>query len=137
MREKKFFFLKREKENWGENEAVYFIEVLTLSVETGRDLKSAIEITCKNRFRDLTDISQYLIRYFQLMSGEFYPRQYSIGKAFNLGQYNEDIFKDIEQNKYKLVCFNDSSQIDDFEKAKNELIDFFEKKYYEKSEYEI
>ena len=99
--------------------------------------KDSVEITCKNRFRDLTDISQYLIRYFQLMSGEFYPRQYSIGKAFNLGQYNEDIFKDIEQNKYKLVCFNDSSQIDDFEKAKKDLIDFFEKKYYEKSEYEI
>lgn len=31
-----------------EFEALYFFEVLTLSVETGRDLKSAIEITCNN-----------------------------------------------------------------------------------------
>lgn len=38
-----------------ENEAVYFFEVLTLSVETGRDLKSAIEITCKNIDSEISD----------------------------------------------------------------------------------
>ncbi len=38
-----------------ENEAVYFFEVLTLSVETGRDLKSALEITCKNIDSEISD----------------------------------------------------------------------------------
>ena len=31
-----------------ENEAVYFFEVLTLSVEAGRNLKTALEVTCDN-----------------------------------------------------------------------------------------
>ena len=38
-----------------EGEAVYFFEVLTLSVETGRDLKSALEITCKNIDSEISD----------------------------------------------------------------------------------
>ena len=38
-----------------ENEAVYFFEVLTLSVEIGRDLKSALEITCKNIDSEISD----------------------------------------------------------------------------------
>lgn len=38
-----------------ENEAVYFFEVLTLSVETGRDLKSALEITCRNIDSEISD----------------------------------------------------------------------------------
>lgn len=38
-----------------EMEAVYFFEVLTLSVETGRDLKSSLEITCKNIDSELSD----------------------------------------------------------------------------------
>ena len=38
-----------------ESEAVYFFEVLTLSVETGRNLKSALEITCKNIDSEISD----------------------------------------------------------------------------------
>lgn len=38
-----------------EFEALYFFEVLTLSVETGRDLKSAIEITCNNIDSEISD----------------------------------------------------------------------------------
>lgn len=38
-----------------EREAVYFFEVLTLSIETGRDLKSALEITCKNIDSEISD----------------------------------------------------------------------------------
>ncbi len=38
-----------------EAEAVNFFEVLTLSVETGRDLKSALEITCDNIDSELSN----------------------------------------------------------------------------------
>jgi len=44
-----------------ENEAVYFFEVLTLSVESGRNLKSALEITCKNIDSEISDEFQKTI----------------------------------------------------------------------------
>lgn len=38
-----------------EFEALYFFEVLTLTIEAGRDLKSSIEITCKNIDSEISD----------------------------------------------------------------------------------
>lgn len=38
-----------------DNEAMYFFEVLTLSLETGRNLKTALEITSSNVNSDLSD----------------------------------------------------------------------------------
>jgi len=38
-----------------EFEALYFFEVLTLTIEAGRDLKSAIEITCNNIDSEISD----------------------------------------------------------------------------------
>ena len=38
-----------------DNEAMYFFEVLTLSLETGRNLKTALEITSNNIDNELSD----------------------------------------------------------------------------------
>ena len=38
-----------------DNEAMYFFEVLTLSLETGRNLKTALEITSNNIYNELSD----------------------------------------------------------------------------------
>ena len=43
-------------------------------------------------------------------------------------------FKDYEN--YKIVCFNDTEQLDDFEITKNKLIDFLEGKLSQKSSFE-
>jgi len=49
----------------------------------------AFNITSKNRFRKATDINQYLIRYFQLLKGEFIPRRHNIGKMYTLSKCNK------------------------------------------------
>lgn len=38
-----------------DNEALFFFEVLTLSLETGRDLKKALDLTCKNIDSEISD----------------------------------------------------------------------------------
>lgn len=96
-----------------------------------------MDTSCKNRFRNLTDITQYLIRYFQLASGKFYPRKYNYGKAFNLDNENKYIIKELEKRKYKIVCFNDSGKVTDFEASKRILNDYLEKRFPEKSKYEL
>ena len=91
----------------------------------------------KNKFRNLDDVSQYLIRYFQLASGNFYPRKYKESKMYKLKDDNTFIGRDIEKKKYKLVCFNDSLDINNFEQAKKSLNVFLSKRYNIKSSYEI
>ena len=90
-----------------------------------------------NRFRDLSDVSQYLVRYWQLASGNFYPRSSKYGMYFALNDDNKDIIKELEKRKYKIVCFNDTEKVTDFEKSKKSLNDYLEKRYPNKSSFEI
>ena len=89
-----------------------------------------------NRFRALSDISQYLVRYWQLVSGEFYPRNSKFGMYFELTNDNRKIINKIKKRKYKVVCFNDSEVLTDFEKSKTVLNNFLDKKFPEKSKFE-
>lgn len=97
----------------------------------------ALVQSSKNRFRDLSDISQYLIRYFQLASGKFYPRKHSYGKGFNLQDDNSHIIKELKKGKYKIVCFNDTLMVNDFQKSKRSLNTYLENKFPKKSKYEL
>jgi len=96
----------------------------------------AFNITSKNRFRKATDINQYLIRYFQLLKGEFIPRRHNIGKMYTLSNNNQKIINTIKKQKKKMICINDANTNYDFDKAKEELINSFEKILPEKSSFE-
>lgn len=91
---------------------------------------------CLNRFRDLSDVSQYLIRYFQLAKGEFYPKSPKFGKYYALEDDNYEIIKDLKKSCYKIVCFNDTPKIDDFEKSKETLNLYFKERFPKKSSFE-
>lgn len=96
----------------------------------------AMEKSSLNRFRDLSDISQYLIRYYQICSGNFIPRKSNFGMYFRLENNNNHIIKQLEKNKYKIACFNDTSVVTNFEESKKSLNNYLEKKYPNKSSYE-
>ena len=100
--------------------------------------KEAFNTTSKNRFRENTDINQYLIRYWQLLTGNFYPRSRKIGKYFEISNYNENMLNAIEKQKYKMICMNDvdSTRKIDFEKIKNTINKSFDKILSEKSKFE-
>ena len=55
----KFYLDKKieERANKLDDEAMYFFEVLTLSLETGRNLKNALELTARNVDSELSDFS--------------------------------------------------------------------------------
>lgn len=89
-----------------------------------------------NRFRNLTDVTQFLARYYQLCTGKFYPRNYKFGKSFALNNNIEEVIRDIETNKYKTICLNDTIDVTEFEKVKESVIEMFEKLYPDKSEFE-
>lgn len=97
--------------------------------------KEVFDCTSRNKFRSCYDISQYLMRYWNLVDGNFIPSK-DIGKAFNIGKDIEKIKNVIEKQKYKVACFNDSIEDIDFEYCKNAIINSFEKILPEKSQFE-
>ena len=99
---------------------------------------SIIDETCKHKFRDLKqDVNQWLIRDWQIAEGNFIPRSYKFGKAYF--ELNSKIINEIMKSKYKVVCINDPNDLTDeeFQALKKELCEAFEKKFPEKSKFEI
>ncbi len=62
----------------------------------------------KNRFRANNDLNQYLYRYWQLASGQFYPSKHFDHKYYKI-ETKEDMQKCLSEiDNYTFVCPNDS-----------------------------
>ncbi|MBO4678486.1 MAG: hypothetical protein J5626_02355, partial [Lachnospiraceae bacterium] len=97
---------------------------------------NAFERTYQNHFRSWDDITQHLIRDYQLCEGKFYPRKKK-GRFFEIGKHTENIVKAISEGRYAFICLNDDSEAIDFKENKRIIIEAFEKKYPQKSSFEI
>ena len=97
----------------------------------------ALDATCANRFRGLNDLSHWLMRYWNLCTGEFVPRKSSFGKYFNVSDRHDGIVDYIRGQKGHLICINDMSTDFDFEKAKKDIADALAAILPEKSAFEI
>ena len=92
------------------------------------------------RFRTDVSVNQYLFRYWQFASNKFYPMRRS--RAFFF-LFNKGILKDLEKTMMKeectSICLNDSvfCNEEDYEYLKEALPSLFEKKFPNKSSFEI
>lgn len=91
---------------------------------------------CLNRFRNFNDISQCLVRFIQICSGNFIPRKSNYGMYFVLDDSNKKTIKVLEKKKYKIVCFNDTNEHLNFEESKQSLNSYLDSRYKEKSSFE-
>lgn len=102
--------------------------------------KEKCENTSKSKFRNKENITQYLIRYFQLLDGNFIPRSNKFGKLLEIKDNKsiKNILLHIEKQKEKIICINDNDINGkvDFEVAKKKINKAFEKILPEKSTYE-
>ena len=93
--------------------------------------------TCTHKFRNNEDVTEWVMRYWQLCKGEFIPRKNkNFGKYYNITNDNKDIVQEIVKQKHNVICINDVRDNFDFEKAKNEIIQAFEEILPEKSSFE-
>ena len=114
---------------------------LTKSImeEVWEVMPEAMEETCKHRFRNPRDITQYMFRYWAIMKGSFAPTNifdYS-EEFFITNNYNKKLFDTIKKQKVKLICLNDSVELKNFEEVKNQVIRCFESILPEKSKFEM
>ena len=91
---------------------------------------------CENRFRTNEDVNQYLIRYWQLATGQFSPRSLKIGRCFVLGVDDVAIEKSLTAKKMKLICINDNPNAENIDQQMQWLRNIFKDLYPEKCSFE-
>lgn len=96
-----------------------------------------LDATCRHRFRNEADVSQYLAREWQKLSGDFQARNITRHfRYFNVESDNPALVKVICGQKAKMICINDANKPIDFVRAKKQVIDAFESILPEKSSFE-
>jgi len=95
-----------------------------------------LDTVCAHRFRSKEDVNQYLMRYWQLASGVFTPRTTKIGACYTVGNDNPAIEDALRGHKYKLLCINDNSTMEEIEEQMTWLCSVFEETFGEKSTFE-
>ncbi|MCD7857035.1 MAG: Stealth CR1 domain-containing protein [Clostridiales bacterium] len=89
--------------------------------------------TCMHRFREMTDVNQWVMKEWQLAEGNFIPRKASFSKAYFAGgghprETMDAAAHDIINHTHSMVCINDSDiSQEDFQYCKsviNEALNF-------------
>ena len=92
-----------------------------------------------HRFRDITDVNQYVFRYWQLMSGKFHPVNIvndSVRYAISDDKIDK-LTETIRNQKRDILVTYDTDKISDFEALKNKVNSAFDTILPEKSSFEI
>ena len=92
------------------------------------------------RFRQDMNLLQYIFRYWQLASNRFYPACLNEGIYYRLDRESHDAAcRTLLEGKMKSVCLNDAPYCtdEDYRILKPQFIEVFEKKFPEKSSFEL
>ena len=96
-----------------------------------------LDSTCRDKFRRTGNVNQWLMKYWQLASGNFEVRRDSFALCYHLKEYNYGtLLKDIPSQKHNMICINDTAETLDFENKKQGVIKAFEELLPEKSNFE-
>ena len=102
-----------------------------------------LDATCRHRFRDVRDVSQYVFRYWQLASGNFVPEKLKfLGAHYTITADQkelDDLCGYVSGGKYRMLCLNDADGIhsyEEFVQAREQLLKAFEILLPEKSSFE-
>lgn len=96
----------------------------------------ALDAGSRDRFRGADDVTQYLIRYWQICSGDFVPRR-TQGKVFfpTIDTY-KDVVDAIDNQSYPMISFNENCTPDEFEVMKKDINEALERLFLERSSFE-
>ena len=97
-----------------------------------------LDETCKCRIRSTTNVNQWLYKYWQLASGNFYPRTNKIGRCYHIKDQNVyDLLDSIRHQKDAMICINDTAKTVNFEEKVRLVKEAFQSVLPEKSSFEL
>lgn len=96
-----------------------------------------LDATCRDKFRTKSNCNQWLMKFWQLASGNFVPKNPKHGHCFHIKDRTFPSCLDaIEHGTYNQICVNDTIYTTDFERQKLEVKKAFQKWLPEKSSFE-
>lgn len=96
----------------------------------------AMDLSSRNKFRNYSDISQYIFRFWKLCEGDFYPRR-TKGLYVNITDENcVEIANMIRNRVHQMISINEADELKDFKKVRNIINEALLNIYPEKSIFE-
>lgn len=96
----------------------------------------ALDKGSKDRFRGASDVTQYLIRYWQLCTGKFYPRRTQGKVYFPAIDTYQDVVDAIHKQLYPMISFNENCTPDEFTVMKEAINAALESLFPQRSSFE-
>lgn len=93
--------------------------------------------TCRHKFREISDVTDWYIRSYSLAIGNFIPaRMHKFGKFISIKKVTS--FETLFNSKFKELCLNDDITLEgaDFEAVIQKMQKAFENKFPDKSSFE-
>lgn len=67
-----------------------------------------LKLTNQNKFREINEVSHWLVRYFQIVSGQISPRSHNFSKYYDISQV-ENIKRELRNPKHYMIVLNDAN----------------------------
>ena len=97
-----------------------------------------LDSTCKNKFRKMGDVNQWVIKFWQIAEGNVMVRKKSFAKCYHVKNSNfMKLCEDLKKGKHAMICINDNARTFDFEVKKKIIIDIFEERFPDRCSFEI
>ncbi len=96
-----------------------------------------LDKTCRARFRQEFNVNQWLFKFWQFCKGNYQVRSDRFGKAFHIEEENfEELCSAIREQKYSMICVNDTPRTLDPETKKQRVRECFDTILPDKCSYE-
>ncbi len=97
-----------------------------------------LEEVCKHKFRNASDVNQWVFAYWQLAKGTFHPTNFlkECKPFYKLEKEIENIEDAIINKKYKMILLNDSNDINDYDETIIRIENAFKSSLPYKSQFE-
>lgn len=97
-----------------------------------------LEEVCKHKFRNASDVNQWVFAYWQLAKGSFHPTNFlrESKPFYRIEKEIENIEDAIKNKKYKIILLNDSNDINDYDGTINRIENAFKSVLPYKSQFE-
>ena len=93
--------------------------------------------TCMDKFRTKNNVNQWLFKYWQLVTGNFVPRGIDFSGVYHLkAEVCPELLQAIEDQRYGIVCINDTEETRNVEAHKAAIKKAFEKHLSQTSSFE-
>ena len=97
-----------------------------------------LDETCRCVFRGQTNVSPFLVKFWQMAEGNFVPMSNHSGLCFHMTDKKVDsACKTIREQHYSLICINDTGKLENWQSAAEAVKQSFESILPEKSSFEL